>query len=100
MNFIYHSKLCVFSLIYHRYLEGIVSDLNADPTDPIWSLNMKKGLSSVVSFRIDKKYAKLSEEKIELKEKTLVDHLGNKMEYVPMFTRFEVSAFFTNNIYK
>ena len=64
--------------------------MKTDPNEPVWSLNLKKGLLSGISFRIDKEYVEESVEILEKKENKLVEHAREKLEYSPMFSIFEV----------
>jgi len=44
---------CLYGCAYCRMTEGEVSDVQTDPTDEYWSINIKKGLLSLLQVKIN-----------------------------------------------
>ena len=72
------------------YEDGEVSSVRADASEPAWSLNIKKGLLSTISLRIDKDAAKASLKEIpRVRDQQFVKHILETDAYLPVYTRME-----------
>ena len=77
------------------YVDGEVSSVSADASEPAWSLNIKKGLLSTISLRVDKDAAKASLKEIpRVRDQQFVKHISDAEGYLPVYTRMEACSSF------